>query len=362
MITVAVDGRKISDGGIGTYLRNIIGQWYSRGVDARFILFSMPEDANKFDYPESFARVIIHSSPKYSVSELFSFRRILIEMKADVFFTPHYTLPYNLPCPSVVTIHDLIHLKFRPRYGLMGKVYAGQIIGHAVKKCHTLLTDSEHSKKDIISRFPGAAGKTAVVNPAVNRSIFRIYPADEIETFRAKNDLPDRYIFYAGALKAHKNPQALVTIINQLDIPLVVASQDDRLFETDLLPLVSDKAKIILKKSLSEYELAMLYNCAELLVFPSLYEGFGLPPLEAMACGLPVVCSDRTSLPEVCGDAALMFSPEDITGMLDKINLCFNDLSTRTALREKGLKRAEMFKWDVSARRIFDLIEKAAVK
>jgi glycosyltransferase involved in cell wall biosynthesis len=362
MITIGVDCRKISDGGIGTYLRNIIEQWYSLGLDARFILFCMPDDIGIFDYPETFAKVIIHSFPKYSASELFSFRRHLIETKAHVFFTPHYTLPYNLPCPSVVTIHDLIHLKFRPRYGFLGKAYAKKIIGHAVKKCRTLLTDSEHSRKDIISYFPRAADKTIVVNPAVNRDIFKICHRDEINSFRSDNNLPEKYIFYAGALKTHKNPQALVTIINKLEIPLVVASQDEEIFNIRLLPSVSDTTRIILKKSVSEYELAMLYNCAELLVFPSLYEGFGLPPLEAMACGLPVVCSDRTSLPEVCGDAALMFSPDNIPDMLDKINLCLNDSSKRTSLRNKGLKRAEKFNWDDSAKKIFELIRGAAVK
>jgi glycosyltransferase involved in cell wall biosynthesis len=362
MITIGVDCRKISDGGIGTYLRNIIEQWYSMGVDARLVLFCMPDDIGKLDYPESFAKIIIHGSPKYSVRELYSFRRHLVETKTDVFFTPHYTLPFNLPCPSVVTIHDLIHLKFRPRYGFFGKAYAKKIIGHAVKKCRILLTDSEHSKKDIISYFPRAAGKTVVINPAVNRSIYKIYHRDEIESFREKHRLPKKYIFYAGALKAHKNPKALADISNNLNVPLVVASQDEKIFKSEFSTLVSDTSKLILKKSVSEHELALLYNCAELFIFPSLYEGFGLPPLEAMACGLPVVCSDRTSLPEVCGDAALMFSPDNISDMLNKINLCLDDSTIRATLREKGLKRAEKFKWDAFAKRIFELIEKAAVR
>jgi glycosyltransferase involved in cell wall biosynthesis len=351
MITIGVDCRKISDGGIGTYLRNIIEQWYSMGVDARLVLFCMPDDIGKLDYPESFAKIIIHGSPKYSVRELYSFRRHLVETKTDVFFTPHYTLPFNLPCPSVVTIHDLIHLKFRPRYGFFGKAYAKKIIGHAVKKCRILLTDSEHSKKDIISYFPRAAGKTVVINPAVNRSIYKIYHRDEIESFREKHRLPKK-----------KNPKALADISNNLNVPLVVASQDEKIFKSEFSTLVSDTTIPILKKSVSEHELALLYNCAELFIFPSLYEGFGLPPLEAMACGLPVVCSDRTSLPEVCGDAALMFSPGNIPDMLDKINSCMADSSLRRTLREKGLKRAEEFNWEDSARMIFDLIARAAVK
>jgi len=141
-----------------------------------------------------------------------------------------------------------------------------------------------------------------------------------------------------------------------------MASGDSDLFETDFLPGISDKSLVRLVKIQNDREMALLYNSASLLLFPSLYEGFGLPPLEAMACGLPVVCSDRTSLPEVCGNSALLFSPDNTADMLDKIKLCLNNSSTRTTLREKGLERAGSFNWDDSAKRIFDLIREVAAK
>jgi len=160
-----------------------------------------------------------------------------------------------------------------------------------------------------------------------------------------------------GALKDHKNPRALATAVNELGLPMVIASGDSDLFEIDFLPRIRDKSLVKLIKIQNDREMALLYNSAGLLLFPSLYEGFGLPPLEAMACGLPVVCSNATSLPEVCGDAALLFSPDNTADMLDKINLCLNNSTMRTSLSEKGLERAGQFNWDDSAGRIFNLIK-----
>jgi glycosyltransferase involved in cell wall biosynthesis len=306
---IGIDCRKIKDGGIGTYLRNLLVEWYRQQVPAKFLLFHTPGDEALFGFPTEFAIRIPQGSPKYSLTELFSFSEPLRKYGADLFYSPHYTLPFRLPCPAVVTVHDLIHLKYRSRFGAMGKGYARFMIRHALKASQVILTDSENSRRDIESFSPSQAAKTRVVYPGVDCDIFRRYPEGEIEVFRKGKSLPDKFILYVGALKPHKNPQSLVEIVNDLNFPLVVATKDKVVFQ-DILPKNSLKPELLRLVDIGDdNQMALLYNSAWLLIHPAFYEGFGLPPLEAMACGLPVVCADSTSLPEVVGDSALLSDP-----------------------------------------------------
>jgi glycosyltransferase involved in cell wall biosynthesis len=356
MLTIGVDCRKINDGGIGTYLQNLLKQWFILKVPAKFFLFCNPRDKKLFKLPHDFAEPIVIKTPKYSISELFSFSKPLTDIKADIFFTPHYTLGFKLPCPSIVTIHDLIHIHFKPRFGLLGSHYAKFMINHAGKSSAVILTVSENTKNDIQRHFPKWSYKVRIVYPAVDTDIFNQYPPNEVADFKRIKSLPDDFMLYAGALKHHKNPQALVEIVNKLKFPLVIATQDKREFNNEILPALNDKKMMNIISIDSYNELAILYNCARLFVFPSLYEGFGLPPLEAMACGLPVVCSNRASLPEVVGDSALMFSPDNLSDMLTKVNLLWHDDSMRDKLRTRGLERVHMFDWSKSARTIFEIL------
>ncbi|OQX91699.1 MAG: hypothetical protein B6D58_06755 [candidate division Zixibacteria bacterium 4484_95] len=358
MFTIGVDCRKINDGGIGTYLQNLLQQWFILKVPAKFFLFCNTRDKKRLGFHHDFAETIIIKSPKYSISELFSFSKPLSDIKADLFFAPHYTLGFNLPCPSVITIHDLIHIHFKPRFGILGRGYAKFMINHAGKNSATILTVSENTKKDIQKHFPKWSYKVRVVYPAVDTDIFKQYPPNDIIDFKRKRSLPDDFVLYAGALKHHKNPQALVEIVNRLKLPLVIASLDKRIFNEEILPALDEKKMVNIVDIDNYNELALLYNCARLFVFPSLFEGFGLPPLEAMACGLPVACSNKASLPEVVGDSALMFSPDNVSDMLTKVNLLWHDDSMRDKFRTRGLERVHMFDWGNSARTIFEILNK----
>ena len=358
MFTIGVDCRKINDGGIGTYLRNLLCQWHKLNVPAKFFLFCNSRDEELFELPTDFAEPIVIRAQKYSMSELFSFSKPLANIKADLFFTPHYTLGFNLPCPSVVTIHDLIHIRFKPRFSSLGRYYAKFMINRAGKSSVVVLTVSENTKKDIQMYFPKWSNKVSVVYPAADTDIFKQCPRKEIVDFKRKKLLPDDFVLYAGALRLYKNPQALVEIANKLKLPVVIASQDQGIFNKEVMPALDDKKMMCIVNAKNHNEMALLYNGARLFVFPSLYEGFGLPPLEAMACGLPVVCSNRASLPEVVGDSALMFSPDNVSDMLDKVNLFWHDKSMRDKLRARGLKRVRMFDWSKSASRVFDIFNK----
>ena len=358
MFRIAIDCRKINDGGIGVYLRNLLNSWQELNVPAHFYLFCNRDDMGSLKYTSDMFEPICHDYPKYSIRELFSFSNPLAKLKANLFFTPHYTLPFNLPCPAVVTIHDLIHLFYGTRFGITGNLYAKYMLRHACKKAEIILTDSINSSKDIDSFFPKWSDKVKVIYPAVDRNIFRRLPPNDISEFKMAMRLPDEFALYTGALKPHKNPMAMVKIANETGIPLVVATRDWKIFDRNLESLLNKGTQISKISITSDGQMALLYNAARLLVFPSYYEGFGLPPLEAMACGLPVVCSNSSSLPEVVGDAALLFNPRDDRDIIDKVNLCWRDKATRDILIARGNSRAELFCWRDSASRIFELFER----
>jgi len=281
-------------------------------------------------------------------------------MNADIFFTPHYTLPFNLPCPAISTVHDLIHLRFRSKGGMIGRTYARFMIGHSCRSSKFVLTNSENSRRDIESFFPRQARKVRVVYPAVDRDVFRRRDDTAIARFRKEMELDEDFALYVGSLKNHKNPRALVEIANVSGYPVVIASGDRDIFYRKLYPLVKTGAKMRLIEIRNENQLALLYSSARILVHPSLYEGFGLPPLEAMACGLPVVCSNASSLPEAAGDAALYFNPDDYRELVEKVKPCWHDDRLRRILIDKGYQRARYFDWARSATRIFELFLEAA--
>jgi len=357
-LIIGVDCRKIGNGGIGTYLRNLLAEWQRQDVPAKFLLFHAPGDECLL--PVNFGERLPCASPKYSLSELFSFNRPLKERRADLFYSPHYTLPFGLPCPAVVTIHDLIHLKYKSRFGPLGKRYAKFMVGHAVKESRIILTDSEHSKSDIAAISSSHAGKIRVAFPAVDRGIFKPCPRSEAQAFRREKSLPGEFVLYVGALKPHKNPAALSAIARELGFPVVAATRDLKTFEDLLTPDIKLNNLINRVDISGDRELVLLYNAARLLIHPAFYEGFGLPPLEAMACGLPVVCSSASSLPEVVGGAALLFDPNDRRAMLEKVNQCWREAELRDILKKRGLERSEVFSWGETAKKVFELFVEAA--
>jgi alpha-1,3-rhamnosyl/mannosyltransferase len=359
---IAIDCRKIRDGGIGTYLANLLRQWRSRKPPADFFLFHLPVDESHPAFSGGWATLIPHKCPRYSPAELYSLNGPLRRIGASLLFSPHYTMPQSPPCPTVVTIHDLIHLRFLPRFGVLGQAYAKFLIGRACQNADAILTVSEFSRRDIINQFPASMKKARVVPNGVDRETFRQLPDATADAFRQKHTLPEKFVLYVGALKAHKNPRALIEIANGLKLPLVAASHDMNAFRKVVAPRLRDPDSITLLAISDESEMALLYNAAHVLVQPSFHEGFGLPPLEAMACGLPVACSNAASLPEVVGDAALFFDPHDHRQMLKVVNQCWRDDGLRDILRARGKARIGLFDWAVSANRIFEIFGEVASK
>jgi glycosyltransferase involved in cell wall biosynthesis len=262
----------------------------------------------------------------------------------------------------VVTIHDCIHLMF-PQYlpGHLAYAYAKLQLWTAAHRSDRVLTVSEASKLDILRRFRVPADKITVVYNAIDERL-SLEPTDEdVERVSIRYQLKDPFALYVGNIKPHKNLERLIEAFHQL--------RQESAFETLKLVIIGDEISKYqgLRRAVHVHKLhkhvrflgfvpletlSVLYRLASVFVFPSLYEGFGLPPLEAMYYGTPVVTSNVSSLPEVVGDAAMLVDPYSSESIADGMRRVLTDEHLRASLRERGMARAREFSWERSVRRI----------
>lgn len=353
MATIGIDARKYFDFGIGTYIRNLTQGLAKLQSDHSFVLIAAEQERRKIETPD---RWTVISSPhrKYSVSE---FLRLGYDAKRsgiDLFHSPHYTLPLGLKGRSIVTIHDLIHLRFPEIFNMMQRIYARGMIGHALRNSAAVITVSEITKRDILSSFRVREEKLKVIHLGVGMEFRQMKEAADVRDFRRQNGLEGPAILYVGNVKPHKNIEALLRAFNNLtsvrhDVSLVFVGGRPSLQPT-LWKSLKPGSNVKELGQLSQEDLVRAYNAAEVLVLPSRYEGFGLPALEAMACGTPVIVSNGGSLPEIVGDAAIIFPLEKEASLEDALKSILSDSSLRDSLMRKGIERAKKFSWHEAAR------------
>jgi glycosyltransferase involved in cell wall biosynthesis len=361
---VAIDARKLHDFGVGTYIRNLLRHLARLDANTEYILLCRDEDMGVARTLGPNFRAVREPSENYSVREQIHVPYLLMRERPDVYHAPHYILPPAVPCRSVVTIHDCIHLMF-PEYlpNRVAHAYAKSSMWAAVRRSDRILTVSESSKRDILRFFNVPPEKIVVVYNAIDER-FGVEPsAEQVALVRERYQLDHGFVLYAGTIKPHKN---LVRLIDAFE-----GLRKDGFDELKLLIIGDQISKLpSLRRAVHKYKLhkhvrflgflpddtlAVLYRLAAVFVFPSLYEGFGLPPLEAMASGTPVVVSNVSSLPEVCGDAAMLVDPLDAISIRDGIERVLTDKALREQLRVKGLARAREFSWERSIARIRDI-------
>ena len=366
---VAIDIRKLHDYGIGTYLRNLLRQLARIDQDTEYVLLQRRGGQGLAAPPGRNFRCVTVSAKPYSVGEQLSIPFRLARLSPDLFHAPHYVLPPLAPCRAVVTIHDCIHLIF-PQYlrHRLAHAYARTMFWTAVRRASRILTDSEASKNDILRFFDVPASKITVIYAAVDDRFFEEPPEAEIARVRERYRLHDRFVMYSGNVLPHKNVERLIDAFALLrgdgldDIKLVISGNDASRY--------SSLRRAVHRHNLhphvrflgyqSESVLVALYRLADVFVFPSLYEGFGLPPLEAMASGTPVVVSNVSSLPEVVGDGAVLVNPYEPRAIADGIHKALGDAALRERLRARGLARARSFSWPESVKRIHAIYQQIA--
>lgn len=280
----------------------------------------------------------------------------------DTFFFPSPVPLHFKACRLAVTIHDLIPLLFPDQF----KSVSGRLLRHSfqssLSRADLILTDSEYSKKDLIS-VRGVHSSRIVVAPLGFRSdLFNVSPTDfgQVQEVLTRHRINQPYLLHVGYISPRKNLVRLVRAYQVMtsretspQVRLVLCGRLGWDYQ-ELLDLVHTEKlrdRVILTGSLPDQELAILYKNAIACVMPSLYEGFGLPLLEAMACGTPAISSNRSCLPEIGGDAIVYFDPESVEEMAEIIGRVVNDGTLRETMVDRGLKRSQLFSWGNCARK-----------
>jgi glycosyltransferase involved in cell wall biosynthesis len=366
---VAIDARKLHDYGIGTYVRNLVRHLARMDAVNTYILICRPEDAE-------FARSLGPNfqawpdlSRNYSIREQISVPIELWRARVDVFHAPHYVFSPFTTCPTVVTIHDCIHLRF-PQYlpGRVAHLYARLFLRLGARRARRVLTVSQASKQDILHYLHIPAAKVEVIPNALDERFATPPSPADISLVRERFQLNSPFVLYAGNIKPHKNLDRLIEAF---------ALVRQREFDGLKLLIIGDEIskypnlrRLVHRHQLHQHvrflgfvpdaTLAALYRLASVFVFPSLYEGFGLPPLEAMASGTPVITSNVSSLPEVVGDAALLIDPLNAREMADAIARVLVDSELRSELIRRGHARVRTFSWERSVSRIREIYAEVA--
>ena len=288
--------------------------------------------------------------------EQFALPRALRTGAIDLIPGLAYALPLSCPCHSVVTVHDLTFHRYPQTLPSYRRTYLKAATRLAVRRADRIVAVSHHTAQELVHLLGVEADRIDVVHNGVDEA-YRPAPPEDVERFRQQRGLPDRYILFLGTLEPRKNIGTLIRAYAQLrqlngassatGTKLVVAGGKGWYFKelfalTDSLGLRND---VLFPGFVPTTDLPWWYRAATCFVYPSLYEGFGLPVLEAMACGTPVVCSSASSLPEVAGDAALLVEPLDVEALAQAIGNILSDETLWRQLGSNGTKQAEGFSW-----------------
>jgi glycosyltransferase involved in cell wall biosynthesis len=362
--SLVVDARLLNASGIGTVCQNTLPLLENA---FEITLIGNPKHLKNFTSTAAY-KTISFKSEVYSLQEQVEF--FLKVPPCDYFFSPHYNIPV-LPIKAkrrIVIIHDVNHIALAGNFSLFKKLYAKVIIKCALGFSDKIFTVSEFSKAEISKYFKVDIDSIHTISLGVNKNYFRIYPEKEQVEIRSKYQLPAHFLLYVGNVKPHKN---LITLVRSFALlkakdgfskfKLVIVGKKegfitgDHKLESEIknLNLAND---IIFTGYVENEDLPLIYNIATLFVFPSIYEGFGLPPVEAMACGCPTVVSSFASMPEVCQDAALYFNPLDPEDLAKTISAVLNNESLQNELRRKGLQVAQNYEWEATAQKMKEVI------
>ena len=300
-------------------------------------------------------KILINLS-KLDIRRLYKLGKLVDKANLDLFHCPAYNIPFVKNTKYIVSIHDLIHLKFKEEYGFLHRLYYENIVKKGCNKAEKIITVSESSKNDLLEWLNCSNNKIQVTYLAANQHFIPNLGMSDL--FRKMEVDQNNFILYVGNNRPNKNLERLIIAYARIseeheNFPSLVltCSANNKLTELCKNLFISDK--VVFAGSIDEEELILLYSYAMFFIFPSYYEGFGLPLVEAMSSGCPITASDISSIPEVTGDAALYFNPYDIKDIKLALKEMYEDYSLRSLLAKRGLLRAKQFNWEKTAEKTY---------
>jgi len=356
-MTLAIDARMSKSSGIGTYLSNMLPRVIGLYRGERVHLIGDPQELGRFPCTRD-GKVAVADcrSPIYSIREQFRLPR-LIPRDTDLLWSPHFNVPLLYRGRLLVTIHDVLHLAMPQFMQAHKRLFARVLLAAVRRKADAVICNSRFTADELMRVVGVPPSRIEVIHMGV----------DEGWSAVGERTRPQEkpYFVFVGNVKAHKNVAGLVDafrgIADKVPHDLVIVGQKEGFITGDRKVEGAAAAlggRVKFTGLVDDALLKRYVACAEALVLPSFYEGFGFPPLEAMACGCPAIVSDRASLPEICGDAALYCNPDDPQDIAARMLEVATNEALRAALREKGLQRARQFTWDRCARETVALIER----
>jgi len=360
-VRIAIDARMLKAGtmhGIARYVHELISCLRTAGGKHRFFIFVNEDSPLESMVLPSNMELITARTRWISLSEQIELPNLLRRLRADLFHSPSFVAPFYSPCKTIMTIHDLNHMVLPQFYTPFHKVYYSFFVKRCIRRSEAILTVSRFSRDEIVRTLKVPPEKVAVTYNGISPNYRRVTNPETLRYVRDIYELPERFVFCLTNNKPHKNVHQLVRAYSYsgLKLPLVLACP----FDSGILSVAEQYGKkhlVFFSKFINEEHLPAVYSLTDLFVYPSTYEGFGLPPLEAMACGAPVVVARSSSLPEVVGDLAIFANPFDYQDMARALRAGIEDTAARARMQENGLAHAMQFSWEQMARQTLAIYE-----
>jgi glycosyltransferase involved in cell wall biosynthesis len=373
LVKIAIDIRRMTEFGVGTYTRNVVRALGRLDHRSEYVLIGAPEKVAEIGpLPSNFESIrLVHGEA--TTKGYFECRAILRQINCDLVHIPHlFWMPRSLPCPYVITVHDVLEHMYRARDGSnLRRSLHFQLTRRVLRGAARILAVSKFTKGEIEKLFNIPSSRIEVVYNAIDQRFLHGHATDSDRQFLVERyQITYPFLLYAGRISPHKNLVRIIEAFSALKAELEKQSQfpDLKLIIIgDELSKHPDLRRTVVRGGVQNdvrfmgfvpiEVLRIFYDLAKIFVFPSLYEGFGLPPLEAMAHGTPVVTSNTSSVPEVVGNAAVLVNAENVFEIMRALLRVLLDQSLRDRLKQRGYEQVRKFSWAASAQQIFGIYE-----
>lgn len=373
---IAIDIRRMTEFGVGTYIRNVVRTLSRLDHAGEYFLIGPPAKVQEIGTLPANFHNIPAEAPERSLQGYREFRQILKHLNCDLVHIPNlFSVPRFMPCPYILTAHDMLeHVTLAREQTGLTSAWQLHMTRRVLRGASRILAVSKFTRTEIEKFFEIPACQIEVVYNAIDERFLRGHAsAADRDLIAQRYQVNYPFLLYAGRISPHKNVVRMIEAFSALkaelekdgeypDLKLIIIGDDlsgnPDLRRTVVRSGVQNDVRFL--GFIPIEVLRIFYDSAKIFVFPSLYEGFGLPPLEAMAHGTPVVTSNGSSLPEVVGNAAVLVNPENVFEIMRALHRVLMDQALRDRMKERGYKQATKFSWDSSVRCVLDVYRQVA--